>query len=250
MENTILKNRLRDLANRSYNNNQYTFTDFLSLADLQEYYEIERELNFAHATLFGGCDLSERKVIRFGSEAELGYDMPYPIACLKISPLNEKFSDSLNHRDFLGALMNLGIERETLGDIFVTGNHAYLYCLESMKEYIIKNLSKVRHTSIIVKECPEGFDAFDTAKERVTVQVASARVDAVIARVFKLSRDDSIEHFREKHVYINGRLETGNDTKVKDGDRVSVRGFGKFDIENLGGISKKGKLNINVLVYK
>ena len=250
MSESILKARLKDLANKSYNNNHFTFSDFLSLADMQEYYEIEKDLSFTKATVDGGNDLCERKVIRFGNPEELGYEEPFPIMCLEIKPLNAKFADKFSHRDFLGALMNLGIERENLGDIFVEDNKAYLYCLDRMAPYIMENLSKVKHTSIIVKPFEGEFSVPDTAKEHVTIQVASERVDAVIARVCKLSRDDSIDLFREQKVFINGRLCTGNDTKIKTGDRVSVRGFGKFDIDSLGGVSKKGKLNINVLVYK
>jgi len=247
---TLLKNRYRDLANRCYQNSHYTFTDFLSLADISEFYEIEREINFVKCSFDGGNELSERKILRFGSVEQLGYEEPFPIECLEIKPLNEKFSDDLNHRDFLGALMNLGIERETLGDIFVDGHRAILYCLNSISPYIIENLTRVKHTSVIVKPLEGTFILPETSKERLTVQVSSERVDAVVARVFKLSRDDSIELFREQKVYINGRLCTGNDTKVKDGDRVSVRGFGKFDISGQGGLSRKQKINLNVLLYR
>ncbi len=66
------KQRLKELADRSYIQGQYTFTDFMSLAEQSVYYECERELSYAHPTLYGGCDMAERKMIRFGSEEDLG----------------------------------------------------------------------------------------------------------------------------------------------------------------------------------
>ena len=242
--------RLGDLANRSYKNSQFTFTNFLSLSELSDFYMMEKELSFAKPVLFGGAEVAERKMIRFGDPEMLGYEESFPIVCLLVKPLMDKFSDALSHRDYLGALMNLGIEREMLGDIYIDGHNAIIFCVEKMADYIIEELTRVKHTSVIASRLEGEYVLPETSKEKLTVQVASERVDAVVARVFKLSRDDSIELFREKKVFINSRLVTGNDTRLKEGDRVSVRGFGKFDVFGQGSISKKGKLNINVLLYK
>ncbi len=112
-----LKNRIRELADKSYNQNQYTFTGFLGLAEQDALWQVEREVKFAGITLYGGREEAERKLLRFGSEAELGYEQHFPICCIRIRPLSAKFADKLSHRDYLGALMNLGIERSTIGDI-------------------------------------------------------------------------------------------------------------------------------------
>lgn len=109
-----LKNRIRELADKSYNQNQYTFTGFLGLAEQDALWQVEREVKFAGITLYGGREEAERKLLRFGSEAELGYEQPFPICCIRIRPLSAKFADKLSHRDYLGALMNLGIERSTM----------------------------------------------------------------------------------------------------------------------------------------
>lgn len=109
-----LKNRIRELADKSYNQNQYTFTGFLGLAEQDALWQVEREVKFAGITLYGGREEAERKILRFGSEAELGYEQPFPICCIRISSLSAKFADKLSHRDYLGALMNLGIERSTM----------------------------------------------------------------------------------------------------------------------------------------
>lgn len=246
---SILRARLSELANRAYNNTQYTFTNFLSEAELSEYIEMSKELAFIPSGTFGGMDASERQIIRFGGKDIFGYEEPFPIVCLKIVPLNEKFADNLNHRDFLGALMNLGIERETIGDILVEDKHAYLFCLESISQYIIENLTRVKHTVVKAEVVTEKVNEIEIKKTEKTIQVSSERVDAVVARVFNISREACVILFKEQKVFINGRLTTGNATKVKEGDRISVRGFGKFDLKGQIGVSKKGKLNLTVSVY-
>lgn len=120
-----LKNRIRELADKSYNQNQYTFTGFLGLAEQDALWQVEREVKFAGITLYGGREEAERKILRFGSEAELGYEQPFPICCIRIRPLSAKFADKLSHRDYLGALMNLGIERSTMA----------IFCRERAKHF-------------------------------------------------------------------------------------------------------------------
>lgn len=246
----LLQNRFKDLAKKSYNAGRFTYTNFLSLGDLSEFMKVEREVSYAKYSVYGGNEYTERKIVRFGDPEELGYDEGFPISCLLIKPVNAKFSDNLTHRDFLGALMNLGIERETLGDIFITGDSSYLYCLTGISDYILNNLTKIRHTVVTVSRFEGEFVLPESAKEEMLIQVSSERVDAVVARVFKLSRDDSTELFREQKVFVNSRLPMGNDAHVKAGDRISVRGHGRFDIVGDVGVSKKGKINVKVLIYK
>lgn len=249
-EKTLLTKRLTELANRSYNNNQYTFTNFLSVQEISEFYEMERELSFAGITVFGGCEIAERQMIRFGSEQNLGYEEVFPIVSIKIKPISSKFSDDLNHRDFLGALMNLGIKRETLGDIFVKGNEACLFCIDSMAEYITENLTKIKHTTVMASVVEDVSNITEPTFEDKIVQVNSERIDAVIAKVYNLSRGDSLELFPKNLVFLNGRLCTENAKTLKAQDKVSVRGFGKFMFWELAGVSKKGKTNCHIKIYK
>jgi len=251
MSDTVLQSqRFKELANRSYNNNQYTFTSFLSMAELAEFYDMERELAFVCPKVYGGCEIAERKMIRFGREEDLGYEEAFPITAIIIKPLISKFSDDLNHRDFLGALMNLGIKRETLGDIFVRDNQACLFCVESMSEYIIKNLTRIKHTSVSAVIAEDVSELTAPIMEEKIIQVASERIDAVVAKVYNLSRQDSLEMFPKGLIYLNGRLCTENAKQLKAEDIISVRGMGKFAFSGVLNISKKGKANCSVLIYK
>lgn len=242
--------RFKELANRSYNNNQFTFTSFLSMAELSEYYDMERELMFACPKVYGGCEIAERKMIRFGNPEELGYEEEFPIVAIRIMPLISKFSDNLNHRDFLGALMNLGIKRETLGDIFVRDNVACLLCNQSMSEYIVKNLTRIKHTTVKAEISDDVSDITRPVMEEKIIQVASERIDAVVAKVYNLSRQDSLEMFPKGLIFLNGRQCSENAKQLKPEDVVSVRGMGKFSFAEMVNISKKGKTNCRVMIYK
>lgn len=245
----LIKKRLVELAKKSYMGGYYTFTPFLGLLEQSLFHEILPEIKGVEYTAFGGTAGAERVMIRFGSASELGYEEDFPIATLKIAPKSEKFADRLTHRDFLGSLMNLGIERETLGDIVITGNVGYLFLKEDMADYISDSLSKIKHTDVTVTrvtEIPEG-ELYRTETRKI--QLSSERLDAVLAKVFCLSRDDAQSLFKRSLVFVNGRCTESVSYTPKSGDVISARGYGRLIYRGYDSTSKKGKLNVLVEVY-
>lgn len=248
-EETLFRKRLGELADKSYNNGQYLFTGFLSAAELDIYYRMERELSFVPVTVFGGTQDCERVMLRFGSGELCGYEEAFPIACIEIAPLIEKFGEELGHRDYLGALMNLGIERSTLGDIVILDKHAFLFCTEKMAPYIMENLDKVRHTNVKCQIAQKVPDSTVTRLERKRIQVSALRTDSIIAKVYGLPRSESVELFRAKRVFVNGRLDENNSGQLKPQDKVSVRGYGRFLFSGVPGETRKGKLNVDIDLF-
>ncbi|MCR5416455.1 MAG: hypothetical protein K6E79_06645 [Pseudobutyrivibrio sp.] len=250
-DDILLYKRLIELSNRAYQNNIYTFSDFLSLSQQDVLYQAARDKGFAPISydLFGGYENCERKMVRFGSEKDFGYEVDYPIVCIKVEPLAKKFAKEYTHRDYLGSLMSLGIDRKKFGDIFVDGMDAYIYADESTADYLMENFVSVGRNSIkcSISELPESY--IREALKEITIQVASPRVDAVIAKVYNLSRKDTIPYFMEKKVSVNGHIVENNDKTLSEGDTVSVRGFGKFNYVRQGGVSKKGKLHMDIEVF-
>ena len=245
----LIKKRLVELGRKSYNSGIFTFTDFLGLAEQSAFSEVKRELGGIPYEVFGGAEGAERVIIRFGSEEELGYSMPYPISIIKVEPQSQKYADRLTHRDFLGALLNLGIERHTLGDIVIIDNVGYIFALESIAPYIADSLIKVRRTDVsvsIITELPEG-ELYRT--ERKTVQISSERLDAVIARVYSLSREDAQALFKKRLVFADGREIDSTSYVPKENEKISVRGHGRFIYIGRQSLSKKGKLNVAVEMY-
>lgn len=248
-ESVFFEKRLRELANKSYTGGQYFFTGFLSLSEQDVYHRLERELSYVPARLFGGTEDCERMMLRFGGEELCGWETDFPIACIEISPLMEKYGEELSHRDYLGALMNLGIERSTLGDIIICGKHAFLFCAERMASFVLENLEQVRHTHVKCSLAEQVPESAITHLERKNCIVNSNRADAIIAKLYQLSRSQSLELFREKKVFVGGRQCENNSAVLLPNDRVSVRGYGKFIFRGQAYETKKGKSCVEVDLY-
>ncbi len=241
----ILIKRLTELANKSYNKCIYTYSDFLSIAEISIFHGISKELGFVPYSVLGGYEKFERGIIRFGDEKSTGYSEDVPISCVKIEPVSMKFADSLSHRDFLGSLMGLGIQRKLIGDILLSKNIGYAFVKETISDYICDNLDKVKHTTVkcsITGEVPES----EISIESHSLQVSSLRADVIIASVYKISRNDCNKLFSAEKIFINGRLLTNNSYTIKENDKVTVRGYGRFEYIEITGKTKKGNLIITI----
>ncbi len=246
MENeNLLKNRLAELASRAYNRGTWVYSEFLTLAEQDVLLRSRPEAPF---TLFGGLPTSERKIACFGSEELCGYEAVPPVACLRLAPLQQKFADPLSHRDFLGALMSLGLRREVLGDIEIVDNVGYLFCLESVAPFIADNLTSVRHTT--VRAAPSAPpDKLSAPPPLTELVVASERLDAAVAAVFRLSRSEAQALIDAQQVFISGRLPRSAALDIPPGAVVSVRHYGRFVYEGVARETKKGKLRILARIY-
>ena len=206
-------------------------------------------LGYAKYAAFGGCEGAERVVVRFGDPEDIGYDEPFPISIIRISPRSQKFADTLSHRDFLGSLMNLGIERECLGDIAIVDNVGYLFCLDGISDYICSSLDKIKHTDVVASVIDALPDAPLYKTERRTIQLSSERLDAAVAKVFSLSRDDAQRLFSKGLVFASGKEISSPSRAPHEDEIISVRGHGRFIYRGVKSLSKKGKLNIEIDVY-
>lgn len=245
----LLKRRFIELARKSDGAGIFTFTPFLGLAEQSALNEIKKELRGITITSFGGAEGAERVVIRFGDEEEIGYSLPFPISILRAEPTSQKYADRLTHRDFLGAILNLGIERDTLGDILIIDNVGYIFALESMADYIADSLIRVKRTDVhteVIDHLPEG-RGYRT--ERRNVQANGERLDALVAKVFSLSREEAQTLFKRRMVFANGREIDSTSYIPKEYEKISVRGHGRFIYLGPTSLTRKGKMNIAVEIY-
>ena len=248
-EKELLKKRFAELYGKADRGGYFTYTDFLGLAEQSALSELYSKMHPKSVTLFGGAAGAERVIARFGNSEEIGYDEPFPIICVKIEPLSQKFADKLTHRDFLGALMNLGIERSTLGDVVIRDNVGYVFATEEIAKFITGELSKVKRTdvkTVIIDELPEG-ELYKTEDKRIQIQ--SERIDSVIAKTYSLSREDAQSLVKRRLVFVNGREIDSTSYTPKPEDKISVRGFGRLVYRGFDSTSRKGKLNAIVSVY-
>ena len=244
-EISILKKRFKELNERSRNKGIYFYSDFLNPYEQTVLFD---ELKYGY-TLYGGFSDAERKIAIFGSEDEFGYPPQPPVKIIKISPLSQKFADDLTHRDFLGSLMGLGIKRETLGDIIISDNCGYIFCLENMAKFISDNLTSVRRTSVFCEDCealPE--NALPSPEEKLII-VSSLRLDALISAIYNISRSKSSSLIEGEKVFINGRLSSSISKPIDVDETISVRGYGRFKITKILGDTRKGRIRVMCEVY-
>ena len=247
-ESELLKKRFLELARRSYSSDIFTFTDFLGLAEQSDFEEIRKELVGIKYDKFGGAEGAERVMIRFGDPGEIGYEVPFPICAVKIVPTSPKFAEKLGHRDYLGALLNLGIERSVLGDIVVFDSEAFVFAEEDIAEYIARELTRVRRTDVTASISEPPKESLYRTEERI-IQLSGERLDAAIAKVFNLSREDAQLLIRKGVVFVSGKAGESQAYVPRCGEVISVRGHGRFVYGEVKSLSKKGKLNVSVSVY-
>ncbi len=176
--------------------------------------------------------------------------MDPPFDCVKIAPLNRKFAEELSHRDYLGAIMNLGIERSMLGDIVIKDGIAYVFVLKKMSRYLTESLTTIRHTSITAEITDDAGEVLKPEFEEIQGTVSSIRLDSIIALCGRLSRTKAAAYIESEKVFVNGQVVTNVSRSLKDGEIISIRGIGKFKFDSAGGQTKKGRTVITLLKYK
>ena len=248
-EQELCKKRLIDLSKQADFKGIVTFSDFLNLNEQNIYHTASKEL-YTKTEIFGGYDGAERQMIAFIPDA-LCYEWDYPIKCIHIVPKYPKFAEKLTHRDVLGALMNLGIERSRLGDILCLEDDYYVFCDVDILPFIMLELNKIRHTMVDLTEETEyqHLQANIQFEERFDM-IASNRIDCIIAKAFHLSRSESAQLLASEKVFINGKCIMNCNQSCENGAIVSVRGKARFVFENCNTTSKKGKLRVKFSFYK
>ncbi len=248
-EQELCKKRLLDLSKQADIKGIVTFSDFLNLNELNIYHTIKNTL-YSNSEVFGGYENAERQMIAFIPDA-LMFEWDYPIKCIHIVPKYPKFAEKLTHRDILGALMNLGIERNRLGDILCFEQDYYVFCDETIYSFIIGEISQIKHTMVDLSEESNyrRLQANIQLEEQYDM-IASNRIDCIIAKAFHLSRSEAAAYLAAEKVFINGKCITNCNQSCMDGAIVSVRGKSRFVFESCNTTSKKGKLRVKFSFYK
>ncbi len=247
-EERLICNRILDMAESCYYRNIPVTTDFMDLYSQSLFQNMLKDLPPVKWRSYGGYELAERKLIMFYPEYLKDFDAKEFYSVIKISPLDNRFSEELNHRDFLGSIMGLGINRSKIGDIIIMDKEAVVFCTTSISEYIINNLTSIRHTFVKCEKINEVCPDFGPKYNEIRGSIASLRLDSVISLGFNQSRSHLISYIEEGKIFVNGRIITSNAYSIKEGDIISVRGLGKIRFISVLSTTKKGR--IMVLVHK
>lgn len=248
-EEQLFKKRIQELAVLAYERDIPVHTDFLTLNEQAVFQSISATLPPVKVVFAGGSPMSERKVLCFlPSYMEEPADIPF--SCLRIQPVSPRFAEALTHRDYLGSIMGLGIERSLIGDIILKDGGAFVFVMQRMAAYLCEQLTAVRKTPVTCSLWEQEGAFPEPELEPMEGTVSSVRLDAVTAFCGRMSRSKAAAFIEGEKVSVNGQICTSVSRNVKEGEVLSLRGIGKFRFEHSGAPTKKGRIPLLILRYK
>ncbi len=246
---------VRDRERQCSENLMITNSVFLDMRERSVVASSKREYPDVNMLFYGGFEDAERTVALFLPEYVDENDLyGYFDQCPEADPISiieiekDKFSSALTHRDYLGALMALGIKREMTGDIIVTETGCRIAVLEKIAPFIAENLTKAGRGSLKAKIIPpnlarEGTKAAGTPD---SFTVSSMRLDSIIKNAFRVSRTDAVAAIESGIVFVNDLECQKPDKKINAGDKVVFRRKGRIIITDCSAVSKRGRIIVCV----
>lgn len=246
-EITYIRKRFIDLSRQANRKGIVMFSNFLSISEQLILQQNKQELDCAYQ-MSGGYDYAERQMVAFIPDA-LFYEWDYPMQCVRVYPAYPKFAEKLSHRDVLGALMSLGIERNTIGDLIVNDTEIFFFAKEEVVPYILDQLGTIRHTVVTLQVTADSQIDYVPRFEEKEAIVTSNRLDAVIAAICNVSRSASLHMIQEGKIFVNGAECLHNTYYCKQGDILSIRGFGKVRFGETRGITRKDRIRFSYQLF-
>ena len=225
--------------NLAYSKGITTFTNFFCKPNIWNYFIEKFDSKNFRVEAKGAFDECDRRILVFNNI----YNIPMPYRILKIN--NKSKFNNLSHKDYLGSIMALGLEREKLGDLRVIDDYAVLPIYEEITDYIIGQLKNVGKAPITVEEIYEENLPKCNYIEEVII-VSSLRMDNIVAKLARLSRGKAIELIDSGKVLIDYSKNSQKSKEIKTNQRITIGGTGKFIIGEFVGNTRSGKFKIKI----
>lgn len=237
-EESVIK--LADLAETVQKNRKFRVSGFLDPFGQEIAETVAANFPGLRVEFAGGYRGAERARAMYVHEDFPGTPTGFDIDCL-LAKWNGQFA-RLSHRDVLGALMSLGIERDRLGDILVAADSARIICDSKLSEYLLLNLTQVGAVGVACEQV--SLDTIAPKEERckeIRATVASLRADAIAAAGFGFSRSRAAADIAADKLKLNWQQVRNASQTIKEGDVLSMRGRGRLEIAEIRGTTKKGR---------
>lgn len=237
-EDKLLLSKAKDKSHISETKSYPTFIGFLN-----EHQKTLLENNFDsnRLTFYGGYENPIRVILGFNAEIS-----DFKISSIKFSYKQEY---ELSHRDILGTLMSLGIQRDVIGDILVFSGYSVVFLKDEIVPLVLNEVNKIKNVGVKTEIVKSEHFVRDDKFEDLVLSVSSFRLDVIVSSICSLSRDKSNKLINSELVNVNYFIETNNSSVLKIGDIITIRKFGKFVLSENLGISKKGKFRILIKHY-
>lgn len=227
------------------------YSNFLTPQEQIQAVEILNNYKFDNYLFFGGNDDCERTILGVFDDyitpqiSELSELSEFSICCIKIQPTDKNITN-ISHRDYLGSIMGLQLERDVIGDIFCFDDYGVVFIKDNLKEFVLSNLDKVGKTRVKLSII-DGLELKNTKKFMlIKGTVSSLRLDCIVAFLINKSRSDATKTINSGIVTVNYSVVTNVSKTLKIGDVIVIRGKGKFVLDDDIKQTKKDRLFITV----
>ncbi len=238
-ENRYFVSRMIEYSKRCERTQQRIFTDFLDPIKVKIAWEISKTCDGISMGLYGGFEEAERRMAVILPEWDSIEPKEYPIEMLKMT--DKGWGGALSHRDYLGALLGIGIKREKIGDLVVGEGFCLAAIHRDIAGFVETNMERAGRNSVTVEKVDANALELKPEFREMRITVTSPRLDGVIGPVFGLSRAKSAKLIAAGKVKVNWEVCTRTDTALQEGDIVSAGGKGKFKVREIAGVTKKGR---------
>lgn len=246
-EEKILIARIKDLYRLCERDASAKFSPFLNESEIALIKAEALNQNGFNTAFYGGFDDAQRCMFGIFPEWQEAKPEDFPVTALKI---DKGYKKELSHRDYLGTFLSLGIDRSKFGDILVSENGAYAFVSEDIADYLIFNIKKISNCGVKLKRVDlKNEELPKQSYEEINAVAASPRIDAVLSAALKFSRKESAMCINSGKVNVNHRLVQDISYSLKEGDLLSVRGFGRIIIENFGENTRSGRIHVVLKKY-
>lgn len=242
----LLSAKIEDMFKLCDKYSQARFSHFLNEAEKETVSQHLVQRSFGYNTaFFGGYDEAERCILGVFPDWEECDKAKYPISALRA---DKGYDRPLSHRDYLGCILSLGIDRGKIGDILVDDKGAYIFAAEDIADFVCLNIKKVANCGVkISRVSVKEEDLPKREYEEIRTVSASLRLDAVLSAALGISRRESSSYIAGGRVSVNHKQIFENSFELKPGDIMSVRGAGRMILKDIGAGTKSGRIHITLL---
>lgn len=245
-EEKILISRVMDALSATEEKNILRNTQFLNGHEINLAKRVADSFGVLYG-FYGGYNEAERCILMCYPDFLCPDDKDIPIKVIKAQTKNKSH---LSHRDYMGAVLNLGIKREKIGDIVVCEDCGYIFCMDDIAEYIVSQIEKIGNCGVVLTISDfENIDIPPKQFKEITDSVNSIRLDALVSTATGLSRGEASSIIQRGGVSVNWEVRDKNDFRPEEGDILSVHGYGRILFYKIGGNSKKGRTFVTLRRY-
>lgn len=250
-DDKILLAQILDKVEMVEKKNKIEYTDFLDLAQIELVQKFINKIKLENYMSYGGFEQAERKMFVFYPDKfnsiVVEKNLSNIVQIIRIE-LPDDLKGKYTHRDYLGAVIKLGVERKKIGDIIVDNNGADIIMDKDIVKFLLENLGSLTRFSkseITVQNIAD-LRPVEIRKEELEIIVSSMRLDNIVSELARCSRNKALEIINTERVFVNFECETKKTKQINYGDMVTIRGKGRFFVKEISGRTRSGRTVVKV----